>query len=125
MLGIQLIRISVVYFVVGACLGLGMSITHSYTLTPVHVHINLLGWTAMTLAGILYHLFPQIAVTKLAKTHFWLHNISLPLMMAGLAFVVNGNDALIPFVAVGGTVLVLAIILFALNILVKLKPQKT
>ncbi|RFU63154.1 cytochrome-c oxidase [Peribacillus saganii] len=125
MLGIRFIKISVVYFVVGVCIGLAMSITHSYTLTPVHVHINLLGWTAMTLAGILYHLFPQIAATKLAKTHFWLHNISLPLMMAGLAFVVNGNTAIVPLVAAGGTVLVLAIILFALNILMNLKPQKT
>ncbi|WP_376739720.1 cytochrome-c oxidase [Bacillus canaveralius] len=124
MLGIRFIKISVVYFVIGVSLGLFMSITHAYNLTPVHVHINLLGWTSMTLAGILYYLFPQAASTKLAKTHFWIHNIALPLMMIGLAFVVNGNEALVPLVAAGGTVLVIAIILFALNILINVKPGK-
>ncbi|RSK52355.1 cytochrome-c oxidase [Bacillus canaveralius] len=123
-LGIRFIKISVVYFVIGVSLGLFMSITHAYNLTPVHVHINLLGWTSMTLAGILYYLFPQAASTKLAKTHFWIHNIALPLMMIGLAFVVNGNEALVPLVAAGGTVLVIAIILFALNILINVKPGK-
>lgn len=120
-MGIRLIKISVCYFTIGVCIGLYMSIAHSYTLTPVHVHINLLGWTALTLAGILYHLFPHLASTVLAKTHFWLHNISLPIMMLGLAFVVQGNESLVPAVAAGGTVLVLAIILFAINILTNLK----
>ncbi|CAM4123383.1 hypothetical protein Gste01_02546 [Geobacillus stearothermophilus ATCC 7953] len=55
-MGVKLIKISVVYFVIGVCIGLGMSMTHSFALTPVHVHINLLGWTALTLAGIIYHL---------------------------------------------------------------------
>jgi cbb3-type cytochrome oxidase subunit 1 len=123
-MGIRLIKISVVYFAIGVCLGLYMSISHSFTLTPVHVHINLLGWTALTLAGILYHLFPQTASTKLAKTHFWLHNIGLPLMMGGLAFVVNGKTALIPVTAAGGTIVTISILIFAINMLTNLKATQ-
>jgi cbb3-type cytochrome oxidase subunit 1 len=120
-MGIRLIKISAVYFTIGVCLGLYMSISHSFTLAPVHVHINLLGWTALTLAGIIYHLFPQAAATKLAKTHFWIHNIGLPLMMIGLIFVVYGNNAWIPVTALGGTLIVIAVIVFTINVLQNVK----
>ncbi len=120
-MGIRFIKISVIYFVIGACIGLFMSMTHSFALTPVHVHINLLGWTSMTLAGIIYYLFPSIADNKLAKTHFWLHNVSLPVMMLSLTFVVYGNASFIPVTAVGGSVLVLAIIIFSINVLFYLR----
>ncbi|WJQ07093.1 cytochrome-c oxidase [Geobacillus stearothermophilus] len=116
-MGVKLIKISVVYFVIGVCIGLGMSMTHSFALTPVHVHINLLGWTALTLAGIIYHLFPQAAATKWAKVHFWLHNIGLPVMMIGLVFVVYGNEAFVPVTAIGGVLVVIGVILFAINVL--------
>jgi cbb3-type cytochrome oxidase subunit 1 len=122
-MGIRLIKISAVYFTIGVCLGLYMSISHSFTLTPVHVHINLLGWTALTLAGIIYHLFPQAAATKLAKTHFWLHNIGLPLMMIGLIFVVYRHNAWIPVTALGGTLVVIAVIVFTINLLQNVKQS--
>jgi hypothetical protein len=122
-MGIRLIKISVIYFAIGVCLGLYMSIVHDYTLTSVHVHISLLGWVSLALAGMTYVHFPTLASTKLAKTHFWLHNISLPIMMLGLAFIVYGQVSLTPIVAASGTVLVLAIILFAINILKNLKSK--
>jgi len=100
-----------------------MSIAHTYVLSSVHVHINLLGWVSLALAGIIYTLFPKLASTRLAKTHFWLHNITLPIMMVGLALILHGQEAWTPVVAVSGTVLVLAIILFAFNILTKLKSK--
>jgi cbb3-type cytochrome oxidase subunit 1 len=122
-MGSRLIKISTIYFVIGVSLGLYMSIVHSYVLTSVHVHINLLGWVSLALAGIIYTLFPDLASTKLAKTHFWLHNITLPIMMIGLAFIIYGQVALTPVVAITGTILVLAIILFAYNILRNLKSK--
>ena len=122
-MGSRLIKISAVYFAIGVSLGLYMSIAHSYLLASVHVHINLLGWVSLALAGIIYTLFPDLASTKLAKTHFWLHNITLPIMMLGLAFIIYGQEALTPVVAISGTILVLAIILFAYNILRNLKSK--
>jgi cbb3-type cytochrome oxidase subunit 1 len=120
-MGFRFIKISVVYFAIGVCLGLYMSIIHTSTLSSVHVHINSLGWVSLALVGIIYTLFPNLASTKLAKIHFWLHNISLPIMMLGLAFIMYGQAALILVVASAGTVLVLAIILFAINVLKNLK----
>jgi cbb3-type cytochrome oxidase subunit 1 len=120
-MGIRFIKISVIYFVIGVGLGYYMSIAHAYNLTPVHVHINLLGWTAMTLAGLIYHVFPQTASTKLATVHFWCHNIGLPLMMGGLTLMVLGYEQFFPVVPVGATLLVIGVVLFAINILVNLK----
>lgn len=122
-MGLRFLKISVVYFAIGVCMGLYMSIRHDYALTGVHVHINLLGWVSFALAGVIYILFPTLASTKLAKTHFWLHNISLPIMMIGLSFILYGQVSLTPVVAASGTVLVLAIILFAINILKNLKSS--
>lgn len=120
----RLIQISVIYFVIGVGLGLYMSIAHTYDLTPVHVHVNLLGWMSLALAGVIYSLYPQLASTKLAKTHFWLHNISLPVMMIGLAFVIEEVSGAVPFVSVSSIVLVIAIILYAINILMNLNKNQ-
>lgn len=121
-MGVKLIKISSVYFMIGVCLGLFMSMTHNFTLSSVHVHINLLGWTALTLAGLIYHFFPETSDTGLAKVHFWLHNLGLPVMMLGLAaFVLTGMEGFIPIIAAGGTVTTISILLFGINILRNLK----
>jgi len=121
-MGLKLIKISSVYFAIGILLGYYMSVSHSYELTPVHVHINLLGWTSLTLAGILYHLFPSLTASKLSKWHFWLHNIGLPIMMISLAMIVAAqNAAFVPGTAIGATLTALGILLFVWNILKNLK----
>jgi cbb3-type cytochrome oxidase subunit 1 len=121
-MGIRLIKISVVYFAIGILLGYYMSVAHSYDLKGVHVHVNLLGWTALTLAGIIYHLFPALGTNKLAKTHFWLHNIGLPLMMISLSvLILTENQGVMPGVAVGATLTVIGILSFVWNVLSNLK----
>ncbi|MFY4776755.1 cytochrome-c oxidase [Metabacillus sp. RGM 3146] len=122
-MGIRLIKISTVYFAIGILLGLYMAISHSYVLTPVHVHINLLGWTALTLSGILYTIFPEIACNLLAKIHFWLHNVGLPLMMIGLAFVVTGNEQLVWLTVIGSLATVIGVLIFVYNVLRNLKGK--
>ncbi|MBN9655117.1 cytochrome-c oxidase [Halobacillus sp. GSS1] len=121
-MGVTLVKISTVYFAIGIAIGYYMSSAHDYALTPVHVHINLLGWTALTLAGILYHLFPTLAKSLSGKIHFWLHNIGLPIMMLGLFLVVLfENDVWLPLVATGATITSLGIFFFVFNVLINLK----
>lgn len=121
-MGITLVKISTVYFAIGIAIGYYMSSAHDYALTPVHVHINVLGWTALTLAGILYHLFPDLAKSLSGKIHFWLHNIGLPIMMLGLFLVVLfENDVWLPLVATGATITSLGIFFFVFNVLKNLK----
>jgi heme/copper-type cytochrome/quinol oxidase subunit 1 len=100
-----------------------MAVAHAYNLTGVHAHINLLGWTSMTLAGIIYTLFPKTESSILGKIHFWLHNIGLPLMVIGLFFLLQGNVSLEFFIPIGATLLIIAVILFAINVLKNLKRE--
>lgn len=121
-MGIRLIKISVVYFAIGILLGYYMSISHSYELTPVHVHINLLGWASLSVVGLIYHLFPNLSSNRLGIWHFWLHNIGLPIMMIALAVLVTtGNEAVVPGTAIGATITVLGILIFVWNVLKNLK----
>lgn len=117
-MGIKLIKIAVVYFLIGISLGLYMSAAHVFNLATVHVHINLLGWVSLSIAGIFYVLFPNMAKTQAAKIHFWLHNIGLPVMMASIALAILGAGEIFFILAtIGGLLTVVGIFFFGFNVL--------
>jgi hypothetical protein len=39
---------------IGMGLGIAMGISQDFSLTPVHAHLNLLGWVSMLLYGLYY-----------------------------------------------------------------------
>src|SRR5699024_11755086 len=91
---------------IGIAFGLYMSIFHVFNLATVHVHMNLLGWMSLAIAGIFYHLYPNLAKTASAKIHFWLHNIGLPIMMICIAVAILGGGAIFfPFAPMGRALL--------------------
>ncbi|MDY0393334.1 cytochrome-c oxidase [Virgibacillus halophilus] len=116
-MGKTLIKISVIYFALGVSFGLYMSAVHIFDLATIHVHLNLLGWVSLALAGIIYQIFPNLAKTKLAHFHFWLHNIGLPIMMLSIAFAILGAGGFFFITAtIGGVITVLGIFCFSINI---------
>jgi cbb3-type cytochrome oxidase subunit 1 len=119
-MGIRLIKISVIYLLIGTVLGMYMSITENFDLSSVHTHILLMGWTTMTLAGFIYHLFPKAAQSVLCKIQFILYNIGLPIMMIGLALNLSGLGFIL-VVSIGATITSIAILFFTINILTGLK----
>ena len=119
-MGIWLIRISVIYLFLGTALGMYMSITEDFELSSVHTHISLIGWTTMTLAGIIYYIFPKLAQSILCKIQFILFNIGLPIMLIGLALFLSGPGSVV-VVSVGATITSIAILIFTINVLTGLK----
>jgi cbb3-type cytochrome oxidase subunit 1 len=119
-MGIWLIRISVIYLFIGTALGMYMSITEYFELSSVHTHISLLGWTTMTLAGVIYYIFPKVAQSVLCKIQCILFNIGLPIMLIGLALYLSGFG-FIAVVSVGATLTSIAVLIFTINILTGLK----
>jgi hypothetical protein len=115
-MGIWLIRISVIYLFIGTALGMYMSITKDFGLSSVHTHITLLGWTTMTLAGLIYHIFPMLARNILCKIVFILLNIGVPIMMIGLIFLEH-----VVIVSVGTAITSIAILVFTVHIVTGLK----
>ena len=122
-MGINFIRISVVYFIIGIGFGIFMSITHQFEYASTHAHINLLGWASFALAGLIYHLFPSLAENILGKLHFWLTNIGLPIMMISLILLIKGKDTEL-FISIGASILSLGILSFGINVLKNLKNNK-
>jgi len=118
--GLRFIKIAVVYLFFGALLGFVMGISGRFTLAPVHAHLVLLGWASLALAGLVYLQFPQAAGTRLARWHFWLHNLGLPAFMGGLALMLSGTEAAFPLTAGGASAVLLGLALFALNVLLRL-----
>ena len=114
-MGKTFIKIATVYFSIGVLVGMTMGIIHDFRFTSLHAHLNLLGWVSTALFGIIYSIYPFAANTKLAKTHFWLHNIGLPIMMVGLLCETLGVTAALPVMIIGSLAIVIGTLIFAIN----------
>jgi cbb3-type cytochrome oxidase subunit 1 len=106
-----------VYLMLGAAMGVAMGVTHRFEYAPVHTHINLLGWVSLGLFALIYHVIPQAAKTRLARLHFWLHNIGVPVFMVSLFLLRSGVEQAETFVRLGGSVTFVGLVLFAINLL--------
>ena len=121
-MGLRFLRIAVVYLFIGALLGGFMGFSQQFTLAPVHAHLLLLGWASFALAGIVYHLYPAGAVTLLARIHFWLHNLGLPVFMVALWMLLTGHETAGPFVGISAGVVIIGLTAFVFNVLLNVKP---
>jgi cbb3-type cytochrome oxidase subunit 1 len=78
------VKASLIYFGIGTVLGLLMVLVSEtrFTLTRVHVHILLLGFMAMMIYGVGYHILPRfmgrpVYSHRLGNIQVWLANITL------------------------------------------------
>jgi hypothetical protein len=49
--------------------------------------------------------------------HFWLHNLGLPVAMAGLFIVLQGERRALPIVVIGSITIVVGIVCFVANVM--------
>jgi cbb3-type cytochrome oxidase subunit 1 len=116
----RLIRTAVVFFVLGVALGTYMGAAQDFRFMHVHAHINLLGWVALGLVGLLYAQQPQLARGWLAQAHYWLHTVGLVLFMGAFAWGVAWGDKPAAAVAIGASMVALGVLLFAANVFTRL-----
>ncbi len=110
------LKLAVIYLLVGISIGIAMGATGNFVLRPVHVHIGLLGWVTMALAGLIYSLHPAAAQSRLATVHFWLHNLALPVMMVALGALLTGYPQAVPALVASEFVLAAGLLAFAVNL---------
>ena len=79
------------YLVIGIVFGADMGGSGDRTMAPVHAHINLLGFTLMTLFGLAYLLVPGLDQGVLPRVHFWLHQVGAFLLLLGLGLMMSGQ----------------------------------
>lgn len=121
MLSNRLIHTAVAYFAAGVLLGVYMGATQDFRLVHVHVHLNLLGWVALGLAGLLYAVHPQLGRGALAHGHYWLHSVGLLVFMGAFGWgVISGRKPTLA-IAVGATMVSFGVLLFAINVFARLR----
>jgi cbb3-type cytochrome oxidase subunit 1 len=119
---IWFIRAALIYLGVGVILGLTMAIQPNWMLyiKPAHAHINLLGFMAMFVYGVAYHVLPrfrgkQLYSHKLARYHLILANVGLVGMAPAFALRFTLGSVGTMALAAFGTIQVVAVGLFILN----------
>jgi hypothetical protein len=78
------LRLASACLIFGVCLGFYMGLAQDFGLVPVHAHINLVGWAALALFGVVYRLYPELAGSRLAQVHFGLSAPSAVLFPIGI-----------------------------------------
>ncbi|MDP6656845.1 MAG: DUF1858 domain-containing protein [Nitrospinaceae bacterium] len=80
----RFIQAGLIYILMGVLLGVAMSIdpTLNARMRFVHIHVNLLGFMTMMIAGVAYHVLPRFSARTIPwpngmKYHFYLQNIGL------------------------------------------------
>lgn len=111
------LRLGVVFALIGVGLGYWMGASQQFTASPVHAHINLLGWVSMFLYGLFYRAFPAAAAGWLAKAHLGLSVIGLLIFMPALAIKLLHVESVLglaePGLMAGPTLVLLGMIAFA------------
>lgn len=83
-----------------------MGAAHDFRFTPVHAHLNLLGWTSLALFGLVYKNYPALTNSWLANIHLILSGSTAVIFPVGIyVSIAHDNPALAiaaSFVALGG-----------------------
>jgi heme/copper-type cytochrome/quinol oxidase subunit 1 len=83
------IKASLTWLAVGVTTGVAMAINPQWTVyRPAHFHMTLLGFGAMMIFGVAYHVIPRfvghpLRSRRMANVHWWLANAGLLLMVTG------------------------------------------
>ncbi len=107
------------YIVLGVSLGAYMGGSGDTSLSPVHAHINLLGFVLMMIFGVFYHLFPAAAASRLATLHFWLHQLGTVTVLVMLFLLLSGRiteASMVPAAPIAEMAVLLGLVAFSVNV---------
>lgn len=115
---LRLIRYAALFGILGTYLGSKMSGEMDYSLRPIHAHVLLVGWLSVFAWGIFYKAY-KVRYKKLVAVHGWLailgsFGLTFGMWMYNLnPFQLDDSLVLVLFI-VGGSLLLLAFLLFAI-----------
>lgn len=107
------------YLLGGIGFGMYMGASQDHTMIPLHAHMNLLGFTLMSVFGLAYRAIPAMADSVLAKVHFWLHQIGVIVLMVMLYLLLShriAEAAMFPIAPLAELAVLIGAASFALNL---------
>ena len=125
------IKSSLIYLGVGTILGLLMIFWTDarFTMTRVHVHILLLGFMAMMIYGVGYHILPRfmgrpVYSHRLGNVQVWIANITLIGLSLSWILEASGGRFWHTLAILFGIGQAVAIFLFIINLWKSMLPQQ-
>jgi hypothetical protein len=113
------LKASVTWLALGVTLGVAMGVKPAWSIyRTAHLHMLLLGFVAMMIFGVAYHVIPRFAgnplrSTRAAGAHWWLANVGLAVMVAGFVLRAQGRAVSSAFLGVGGSAAAIGAYIFA------------
>jgi|SRR5687768_8494934 len=113
------IKASVGWLALGVTLGLAIAIHPLWVIyRPAHLHVLLLGFVAMMIYGVAYHVIPRFVGFPLhsrraAGWHWWMSNVGLLLMVAGFVVRARSGAVVTVLLSAGGILAALGAYTFA------------
>lgn len=109
------ILLGLVWVIAGMVFGTWLGASNHMNYGNSHAHMNLLGFVASVLFGLLHHAYPALRNSKLAVAQFAVYEVGVLLLIIGKILVDGGQETL--FLQVGALVTILGalmmLILFA------------
>lgn len=116
------LKASLAWLGLGVSVGLAMAVHPVWTVyRAVHLHMNLLGFVAMMIFGVAYHVIPRFTghplhSRRLATAHWWSANVGLALFSLGLAAQAQNTRPAAALLGIGGTLSAVGAFVFIFNI---------
>ena len=101
---VSFLLLAVLCLIAGLLMGIGMGIAHDFQLAPIHAHLNLVGFVALSVFGLAYKAYPALARSRLALPHLVLSGVGAVAFPVGLYFAVVQE---LPVFAIVGSFIVL------------------
>ncbi|MCM2562073.1 hypothetical protein M8756_07890 [Lutimaribacter sp. EGI FJ00015] len=115
-------KTAIVFLAIGIAAGIHMSIVGNHDVVGAHAHTNLLGWVTMALFGTYYAFEPEKARSRLARIQYGVYTTGVAVMMPSLYFMLRGDPALEPLVAISSLVVFAGVLLFAVVVFLGKRP---
>jgi heme/copper-type cytochrome/quinol oxidase subunit 1 len=124
------VKASLIYLGIGAITGIIMILWPDirFTVARVHTHINLLGFMAMMIYGVGYHILPRfmgrpVYSARLGNTQVWLANITLVCLSISWILETSQGGIWHYLAVLFGLGQAVSIFLFIINLWMSMVPQ--
>lgn len=114
------LKIGILYLIFGLGVGHYMSYTIHLNWASAHAHTNLLGMVVTSVIGLTLCVYPHLAENGFGKITFWLYHIGVPIFLFSAYWVQIDPGFAHIFTFIGGPMVLIAIILFTINLYVNL-----
>ena len=109
---------AVLYALTGMVLGIVMGESGDHSATPLHAHLNLLGWASLAVMGAFYGIAGPRAPARLAWANFAASNLGNLMALSMLVLIVQGKPPILPILIPGEFLIVLGMLLFGASVLI-------